>query len=80
MTRGTKTELIESIGVGIFGAFIGGEFIAAQIRGSGPGATPNFPMSLGLAVGGAVTMLLLLRVFRRAIGPLKAGKSRSKNR
>ncbi|WP_048440039.1 GlsB/YeaQ/YmgE family stress response membrane protein [Caenimonas sp. SL110] len=75
----SRTELVESILVGIFGAFIGGEFLAAQFHGKSPGV-PGFAMGLGLAVAGSVVMLLLLGVMRKAVGPMKAGKSKQKNR
>lgn len=79
LTKGTKTELIESMLVGVFGAFIGGEFVAAQIHGTRPGV-PAFAMSLGLSVGCACAMLALLGLMRRVVGPMKAGKSKSRDR
>ena len=76
--KGGKTEMIEGICVGVMGAFIGGEFLATQFKGADPVA--GFPMSLGLATAAACAALAILAVFRRAIGPLRAGKSRQKNR
>jgi uncharacterized membrane protein YeaQ/YmgE (transglycosylase-associated protein family) len=59
--------------VGVFGAFIGGEFVADMVRGK---STEAFSMSsLGLAAAGAVVMLVLLKVMRGAVGPLRAKKS-----
>ncbi|MRD48466.1 GlsB/YeaQ/YmgE family stress response membrane protein [Caenimonas koreensis] len=76
--KGTKTELIESILVGVLGAFIGGEFLAAQFN-SGT-AAPSFGFALALAVATSFAMLGVLAIFRKAVGPLKQGKSRQKNR
>ena len=78
MKKGTKTELIESILVGVLGSFIGGEFLSVQFT-SGKEA-PAFAMALGLAVVTSIAMLVVLGLFRKAVGPLKRGKSRQKNR
>jgi uncharacterized membrane protein YeaQ/YmgE (transglycosylase-associated protein family) len=68
-----KVARTEDILVGIFGAFIGGEFVADQLRGK---SADTFSLSsLGLAVVGAVVMLLLLKVMRGAVGPLRSRKS-----
>ena len=77
--KGGKTEMIEGICVGVMGAFIGGEFLATQFKGAG-NAAASFPMALGLAVAGACAALAILGLFRRAIGPMRSGKSRQKNR
>jgi uncharacterized membrane protein YeaQ/YmgE (transglycosylase-associated protein family) len=67
-----KVNRIEEVLVGVFGAFIGGEFVADMLRGK---STETFSMSsLGLAAAGAVVMLLLLKVMRGAVGPLVAKK------
>jgi hypothetical protein len=76
---GSKTDLLESILVGVFGAFIGGEFLAAQFHGKSAGV-PGFGMGLGLAIASAGGMLALLGLMRHAVGPLRVGKSRSKDR
>jgi uncharacterized membrane protein YeaQ/YmgE (transglycosylase-associated protein family) len=78
MNKDTKIFLIEDIAVGIFGAFIGGEFLAAMFHATGGGPAP-FGTALGLAAGAAGVMLALLALLRRAMGPLRAGKSRSKS-
>ncbi len=75
----TRTDLVESILVGIFGAFIGGEFVAAQLHGASPGV-PGVALGLSLAVVGSVLMLVLLNMMRKAVGPMKAGRSKQKNR
>lgn len=69
----TKVTRIEEVLVGVFGAFIGGEFVTAMFN-SGK-EQPNFTM-LGLfnAVAVAVAMILLLSVMRRAVGPMHSRK------
>lgn len=64
---------LESMGVGVFGAFIGGEFLSAMLGGKEPG-DPFRMSSLALAVGGAVVMLVLLSMMRKAVGPLRPHK------
>lgn len=67
-----KVSRTEDVLVGVFGAFIGGEFIADMLRGKSSG---TFSISsLGLAVAGAVVMLLVLKVMRGAVGPLHVKK------
>lgn len=69
---------LENIGVGIFGAFIGGEFLVAMF--AGPNAAKGFNIfALFMAVVGAVVMLVLLALMRKAVGPLRSGKSRQRN-
>lgn len=76
----TPTSVIESVLVGMFGAFIGGDFVAAQLN-SGVVNNTQFTLSgLMLAVGGAVVILLLLKLMRRLVGPMRTGKSPSKKR
>jgi uncharacterized membrane protein YeaQ/YmgE (transglycosylase-associated protein family) len=75
MGAGGRILLIENVLVGIFGAFIGGEFIAAMLN-SGKVATEFKIGSLAIAVATAIVMLLLLRLMRRAVGPLMPGKKK----
>lgn len=75
MADGGKVVMIESILVGVFGAFIGGEFIASMLN-SGVIATEFKISSLAISVTCAVVMLLLLRLMRRAVGPMKASKKK----
>ncbi|MEO5670059.1 MAG: GlsB/YeaQ/YmgE family stress response membrane protein [Ramlibacter sp.] len=75
MPEGGKVVMIESILVGIFGAFIGGEFIASMLNG-GVVATTFQIGSLAISVACAVVMLFLLRLMRRAVGPMKASKKK----
>jgi len=75
MTDGTgRILMLESLGVGIFGAFIGGDFMVAMLT-SGV-VDPNIfsIRSLAFAVAGAGLMLVMLRLMRRAVGPLQASK------
>jgi uncharacterized membrane protein YeaQ/YmgE (transglycosylase-associated protein family) len=73
-----KIVLIEEMLVGVFGAFIGGDFLLSQLVG--PTGTGSLIQSLGLAAAGAAVMLVLLRVMRRVVGPMKNSKSRVKQR
>lgn len=67
-----KLVRVEEILVGIFGAFIGGEVIPANLPDPRPGGFTV--LALSLAVGAAAVMLLLLRLLRRAVGPMRSGK------
>lgn len=64
-----KILILESLGVGMFGAFIGGDFVAALISHGKTNDTVFSMSSLGMAVGGAVVALGLLRLMRHAVGP-----------
>jgi uncharacterized membrane protein YeaQ/YmgE (transglycosylase-associated protein family) len=79
MRSSSKTVRIEEILVGIFGAFIGGEFLADVLH------FPKTPGSVsiaavGMAVVAAVVLLVLLRVMRGAVGPQQQSKSRANRR
>jgi uncharacterized membrane protein YeaQ/YmgE (transglycosylase-associated protein family) len=79
MKSGGRTLLVENVLVGVFGAFIGGDFIVAMLS-HGVVNEKIFSMrSLAFAVAGAVVMLLLLRLVRGAVGPLRAGKRKPRN-
>ena len=70
--------MIENVAVGVFGAFIGGDFVAALVSGSKLVNDKDFRVSsLGMAIAGAVVMLIVLRLMRGAVGPMKNSKSRS---
>jgi uncharacterized membrane protein YeaQ/YmgE (transglycosylase-associated protein family) len=76
-TDGTgRILMLESVAVGIFGAFIGGDFMVAMVT-SGV-VDPNIfsVRSLAFAVVGAALMLAMLRLMRRAVGPLRSGKAK----
>ena len=75
----TTVNRIEEVLVGIFGAFAGGEFLLSQFAPRAPAAAADFSIvSVGLGIAGAIVMLVLLRVMRGAVGPLR--NSKSKNR
>ncbi|MFC5498041.1 GlsB/YeaQ/YmgE family stress response membrane protein [Caenimonas terrae] len=73
--------MIENVLVGMFGAFIGGDFVAAMISAKGVVNDKDFRLSsLGMAIAGAVVMLVLLRIMRRAVGPMRGSKSKAGRR
>jgi len=72
---GGRIVIIENVLVGIFGAFIGGEFIAAMLN-SGKIATEFKIGSLAIAIVCAIVMLVLLKWMRRAVGPLMPSKKK----
>jgi uncharacterized membrane protein YeaQ/YmgE (transglycosylase-associated protein family) len=83
-----KTTRIEDVLVGVFGAFIGGEFIAAMLNPppvvavvanapkvvAAPVAAPFTMLGLALAIAGAVVMLVLLALMRKSVGPMGGKK------
>lgn len=80
MGGGGRIVLLENVGVGMFGAILGGDLLAAEL-GAAPAKGQFFsPGALGLAAVVAIVLLLLLKVMRKAVGPLLAGKSKAKNR
>ena len=74
-----RIVIIENVGVGIFGAYIGGDFVASMLNGGVINDKDFSIRSLGLAVGGAVVCLVLLRLMRRTVGPMQAGKSKKRS-
>lgn len=74
----SKVLRIESVLVGIFGAFVGGDFLVAMLWG--PKAGGISAVGLAMAVAGAVVMLALLSVMRRAVGPMRPAKKRATTR
>jgi uncharacterized membrane protein YeaQ/YmgE (transglycosylase-associated protein family) len=79
MDAPARSTQIESFLIGMFGAFIGGEFVSEQLNGAAV-ATGFHVSSLALAILGAVVMLLLLKLMRKAVGPMKKGRSNQKKR
>jgi uncharacterized membrane protein YeaQ/YmgE (transglycosylase-associated protein family) len=78
MASGGKVVLIENMLVGVFGAFIGGEFVSDMVHVGKPG---TFSMgALGISVVAAIVLLVLLRLMRGAVGPMQNSKSRSRPR
>jgi uncharacterized membrane protein YeaQ/YmgE (transglycosylase-associated protein family) len=79
MEAATRSTQIENILIGMFGAFIGGEFVSAQLNG--PAVATGFHVSsLMLAIAGAVVLLLLLKLMRKVVGPMHKSKSSQKKR
>lgn len=88
-----KVLRIEDMLVGVFGAFIGGEFMPSVLAekvvvpATAVGATATeAAASTGFSgaallggIAGAVVLLLLLRLMRRAVGPMRGRKSRAGN-
>jgi len=73
--------MIENVAVGVFGAFIGGDFVASMISGSKLVNDKDFRISsLAMAIAGAVIFLVVLRLMRGAVGPMRAGKSKAQRR
>jgi hypothetical protein len=67
---------VESVVVGIFGAFAGGEFFASVFHLGQPGINIT---TISMAVGVSTAALLLLGLMRRAVGPLKASTKKRHN-
>ena len=75
-----KVQRLEEVLVGVFGAFIGGEFVVDLFRSGAPATTGFSVAALGMGILGAVVMLTLLKMMRGAVGPLRSGKSRTARR
>ena len=76
MKEPARIVLIENVLVGVFGAFIGGDFIVTLMN-KGVVNDKVFSMgSLAFAVAGAVALLLILKLMRLAVGPMVAGKKK----
>lgn len=79
MNAPARSAQIENIFIGMFGAFIGGEFVSVQINGDA--VAKGFHISsLMLSVGGAAVLLLLLKLMRQVVGPMKKSKSNARKR
>jgi uncharacterized membrane protein YeaQ/YmgE (transglycosylase-associated protein family) len=79
MNAPARSAQIENVLIGMFGAFIGGEFVAAQL--SGAQVANSFHISsLLLAIVGAVVLLLLLYALRKLMGPMHKSRSSNKKR
>ena len=79
MAGGARILLIENVLVAVFGAFIGGDFIASSLNGGVVNDTDFKVSSLAMAVTGAVVMLLLLKLMRKLVGPMRQGKSKKRS-
>jgi uncharacterized membrane protein YeaQ/YmgE (transglycosylase-associated protein family) len=80
MQSGGRILLIENMAVAVFGAFVGGDFVVAVLN-HGVVKDKDFHISsLAFAVTGAVVMVLLLKLMRHAVGPMRAGKPKAGRR
>ena len=75
MGEPTRITRIEDVLVGVFGAFVGAEFMSAMLHHKGD-VEQGFSVKLGLAFAGAVVALGLLTWMRRSVGPLVSGKKK----
>jgi uncharacterized membrane protein YeaQ/YmgE (transglycosylase-associated protein family) len=80
MTAPGRVGMVENILVGVFGAFIGGDFLVSMLSGGVVNEKVFHFSSLGMAVAGAVVMLVVLRLMRAKVGPLRASKSKGQRR
>jgi uncharacterized membrane protein YeaQ/YmgE (transglycosylase-associated protein family) len=69
----------ETMLVAIFGAFIGGEFLGSVLGGANPAGSFR-ATSLMLAVAGALGLVALLGMMRKAVGPMRPHKLKKKTR
>ncbi len=76
MVAGTREKILifESLGVGMFGAFIGGDLVASVLSGGKTNDTVFSMGSLGLALAGGLVALGLLRLMRRVVGKQHVSK------
>jgi len=73
MKEAGRLVMVENMAVAIFGAFLGGEFLSTMLQGATKEAGFTV-VGLGLAGGMAVAMLLLLRLMRGSVGPMRPSK------
>ena len=73
-------ERIEAVLVAVFGAFVAGDFVPAMLGRPASGAGVFSLSSLLLSGAGAVGLMVLLKVMRRVVGPLRPGKSPTRGR
>jgi uncharacterized membrane protein YeaQ/YmgE (transglycosylase-associated protein family) len=79
MKRDGRGALIENILVGVFGAFLGGDFLVS-VMNKGVVNDKDFHIgSLGLAVAGAVVMVVVLGVMRGKVGQIKVSKNKQRD-
>ena len=77
MTSPTRGDYIENLLVAVFGALIGGEFVASYVLA--PVKDDAFRIgALITAVISAIVALLLLRLMRRVVGPMQESKAKPK--
>jgi len=74
-----KVQRLEEVAVGMFGAVIGAEVLPNVFASAVP-ASGISPVGIVAALVGAVLLLALLKVMRKAVGPLRSGKSAAARR
>lgn len=74
---GDRIVLIETVVVGIFGSFIGGEFVGAFFR-EGTAEVVVSAGTVAMAAACSIAALAALALMRRAVGPLRSGKSKAR--
>jgi uncharacterized membrane protein YeaQ/YmgE (transglycosylase-associated protein family) len=74
MASSGKIQKLENLLVGVFGAFIGGEFVVDMFR-SGKPDTGLSIAAIATGIAGAILMLLLLKMMRGAVGPMHHSRS-----
>jgi hypothetical protein len=74
--------MVEAVLVGVFGAFIGGEFLADMLGGAVTAANPGFGFGarIMLAAASAAALVGLLAAMRKAVGPMRGGKPKPNRR
>lgn len=72
--QGEKSVIVENLLVGVFGAFLGGDFVVSQLNGGVVDDSVFHFSSLLIAVAGATLMLGALRMMRFMVGPLRESK------
>jgi uncharacterized membrane protein YeaQ/YmgE (transglycosylase-associated protein family) len=72
--------MVENILVGVFGAFIGGDFLVAILNGGVVNDKDFSFRSLGMAVAGALVMVVMLKLMRSAVGPMRGAKTKVRDR
>ncbi len=74
-----RSIMIENVLVGVFGAFVGGDFIVSMLNKGVVNDKVFHIGSLGMAVAGAVVMIVVLKLMRRIVGPMHVGKAKQRN-
>ena len=73
-TRGSR---IEDVLAGVFGAFIGGDFLFHVLTGRAAGTGGFTIAALAAAVGCAIATVMLLALMRRVVGPMRPSKKKT---
>ncbi|HSI55696.1 MAG: GlsB/YeaQ/YmgE family stress response membrane protein [Ramlibacter sp.] len=74
-----RIVMIENTLVGVFGAFIGGDFVPAMLNKGVVNDKVFNAGSLAMAIAGAVVMIIVLKLMRTLVGPQHVGKSKKRS-